>query len=186
MGSRPPRAVVPAAIADPAPWIYHPVLDLVVGCGAWSAPLMLLALRLGPAYTRQSAVMFYGLALAFNYPHYMATIYRAYHTREDFLKYRIFTVHLTLLVALTAIVAHVAVPLLPWLFTLYVTWSPWHYTGQNFGLLMMFARRSGAAPTAAERRALYLAFVASYVMLFATFHSGTSSDPLVLSLGLPK
>jgi tetratricopeptide (TPR) repeat protein len=184
--SKPLRAPLRAAGSDSPSWIYNPALDLIVGCGAWSAPLMLLALRWGPVYARQSAVVFYALALAFNYPHYMATIYRAYHTREDFLKYRVFTVHLTLLLALTALLAHVAVPLLPWLFTLYVTWSPWHYTGQNFGLLMMFARRGGAAPTAAERRALYLSFVASYAMLFATFHSGPSNDPLVLSLGLPE
>ena len=30
----------------------------------------------------------------------MATVYRAYHTRREFEKYRIFTVHVALLVAL--------------------------------------------------------------------------------------
>ena len=29
------------------------------------------------------------------------------------------------------------------LFTAYVMWSPWHYSGQNYGLLMMFVRRAG-------------------------------------------
>ena len=45
--------------------------------------------------TRTWSVAFYALALLFNYPHYMATIYRAYHRAEDFEKYRIFTVHTT-------------------------------------------------------------------------------------------
>ena len=40
------------------------------------------------------AVGFYALALAFNYPHYMATVYRAYHTQSEFARYRIFTLHL--------------------------------------------------------------------------------------------
>jgi len=128
---------------------------------------------------------FYFLALLFNYPHFMATVYRAYHTETEFTKYRIFTVHVALLLAVAGVLAHVWYPLLPWIFTLYICWSPWHYTGQNFGLLMMFARRSGLCPTAAERRAIHLAFVASYVMLMLSFHTGPSGDPMILSLGLP-
>ena len=44
--------------------------------------------------------------LFFNYPHYMATIYRAYHRAEDFTRYRIFTVHITALVVLTLLLSH--------------------------------------------------------------------------------
>ena len=64
-------------------------------------------------------------------------------------------------------------------------WSPWHYTGQNFGVLMMFLRRAGVDVSAEERRRLHLAFLASFVMLLAAFNAGPSTDPLVLSLGLP-
>jgi tetratricopeptide (TPR) repeat protein len=170
--------------ADPVRWIYHPAIDLIVGCGAWSAPLLIVAAR-GGLNTRAWAVAFYLLALAFNYPHYMATVYRAYHTRTEFAKYRLFTVHITAMLAIVAIASHIRPALVPWIFTLYVTWSPWHYTGQNFGLAMMFARRNGVAPTAAERRALYAAFIASYLLLFLNFHTGPSGDPLVLSLGVP-
>ena len=116
----------------------------------------------------------------------MATIYRAYGDQRDFAKYRTFTVHVTALVAAAGVLVHrFPAAAVPWLFTLYITWSPWHYTGQNYGLLMMFARRNGASPSAAERRALYGSFVASYVMLFLSFHSGVSDDPLVISLGVP-
>jgi len=129
---------------------------------------------------------FYLLAIVFNYPHFMATIYRAYHTRADFEKYRFVTLHVTLLLVLTGIVMHLSPRFFPWLFTLYICWSPWHYSGQNYGLLMMFARRSGAEITAAERRWLRGAFVASYLMLLASFETGGSSDPLILSLGMPS
>lgn len=165
-------------------WVYHPAVDLIVGCGAWSAPLLSLAYFWGA--NNGAAVLFYGVALFSNYPHYMATIYRAYRSREDFRKYRFFTLHLTALMALTGILAHWWYGLLPWLFTLYVTWSPWHYTGQNFGLAMMFARRAQAQPGRLERNALHLAYVASYLMLFLSFHSGASNDQLVLSLGIPE
>jgi tetratricopeptide (TPR) repeat protein len=182
-------AAVPQKPASP--WIYWPWLDLAIGCGGWSAPLLLLAWlgtspgnSSGASYYRGWTLAFYGLALVFNYPHFMATVYRAYHTHAEFTRYRIYTVHFTALLALTAVLAHANFRLLPWVFTLYIDWSPWHYTGQNFGLLMMFARRGGTEVKGVERRLLHLAFIASYVMLMVSFHTGASNDPLILSLGL--
>jgi tetratricopeptide (TPR) repeat protein len=166
-------------------WIYNPWIDLIVGCGAWTAPLLLVSYWTIASNTRTWSVAFYALALFFNYPHYMATIYRAYHRAEDFEKYRIFTVHTTGLILLTLVLSHFWVQLLPWILTIYITWSPWHYSGQNYGLFMMFARRAGADPDKGTRQALYGAFVASYLMLFLGFHTGHSSDPLFVSLGIP-
>jgi tetratricopeptide (TPR) repeat protein len=184
----PPGAEAPPRSQEsalPSPWIYRPWIDLLVGCGGWSAPLLLLAFYAASSYTHAWTIAFYFLALLFNYPHFMATVYRAYHTQTEFAKYRIFTVHVAVLLALAGVIAHVWYPLLPWIFTLYICWSPWHYTGQNFGLLMMFARRAGLSPTTGERRALRLSFVASYLLLMLSFQTGTSGDALVLSLGLP-
>jgi tetratricopeptide (TPR) repeat protein len=181
-------ASVAAGPAAPAPggspWIYRPWVDLLIGCGGWSAPLLLTA-WVAASRAREWAFAFYFLALIFNYPHFMATIYRAYRTREEFQKYRIFTLHITVLLALTAILAHADFRVVPWVFTLYINWSPWHYSGQNYGLLMMFARRGGTSVTRAERRLVHLAFIASYVMLLVSFHTGVSNDPFVLSLNLP-
>jgi tetratricopeptide (TPR) repeat protein len=179
-----PLAPAPAP-APASPWIYRPWLDLLVGCGAWSAPLLGVAMWMSPTHAHGWSVAFYLLAIAFNYPHFMATIYRAYHTRADFEKYKFVTLHVTLLIVLTGIVMHTSPRLFPWVFTLYICWSPWHYSGQNYGLLMMFTRRSGAEITAAEKRWLRGAFVASYLMLLASFETGGSTDPLILSLGLP-
>ncbi len=168
-----------------SPWIYNPWLDLIVGCGAWSAPLLLISYLSIASSARAWSIAFYALALFFNYPHYMATIYRAYHRAEDFHKYRIFTVHITALVILTLILSHSWTRILPWIFTIYLTWSPWHYSGQNYGLFMMLARRAGAQPSENTRRALYGAFVASYLILFLSFHTGATADPLFISLGIP-
>src|SRR5262245_5757425 len=151
-------------------WLYTPALDLIVGCGAWSAPLLLVTYALTQSSASALAMVFYALALVFNYPHFMATIYRAYGTREDFSKYRVFTVHITALLLLTAILTHASPRLLPWVFTLYINWSPWHYSGQNYGLLMMFACRNGATPGTAERRALYRAYQVSACIHTNSFH----------------
>ena len=166
-------------------WVYNPWLDLIVGCGAWSAPLLLLAYVASSSSAMGWSIAFYGLALFFNYPHYMATIYRAYHTAEDFHKYRIFTVHITALVVLTLVLSHFWFRALPWIFTLYLVWSPWHYSGQNYGLFMMFARRGGATPSPARRRALYSAFLISYLILLLSFWTGPSNDPLFVSPAIP-
>jgi len=157
----------------------------MIGCGGWSGPLLLAAFYISASTPRAWNIAFYFLALLLNYPHFMATVYRAYHTSGEFAKYRIFTVHVALLLALAGVIAHLWYPLVPWIVTLYVCWSPWHYTGQNFGLLMMFARRNGVAPTHTERLALHLAFIASFILLMLGFHTGSSGDPLILSLGLP-
>jgi tetratricopeptide (TPR) repeat protein len=181
----PPDQRAPATLVRAqSPWIYRPWIDLTVGCGAWSAPLLFAGFYFANSHGRGWSVAFYFLALLSNYPHFMATVYRAYHTRDEFEKYRIYTVHVALLLALAGVVTHLWYALLPWIFTLYICWSPWHYTGQNFGLLMMFARRAGVLPTETERRALRLAFIASYVLLMLSFQTGASGDSLILSLGL--
>ncbi len=82
------------------------------------------------------------------------------------------------------LIAHLWYPLLPWIFTLYICWSPWHYTGQNYGLMMMFARRAGLSPTENERQALHLSFVASFLMLMLSFQTGASGDPTHLVVGI--
>ena len=107
-------------------------------------------------------------------------------TQADFQKYRIFTVHITALIGLTLILSHFWFRAIPWIFTLYLVWSPWHYSGQNYGLFMMFARRGGATPSAAGRQALYSAFLISYLILFLSFMTGASNDPLFVSPGIPE
>ena len=171
----------------PAPrpvWIDRPWIDLLIGCGGWSLPLLALSYAVVDGDVPRWSAVFYGLALVCNYPHYMATIYRAYG-RDDRGAHRLYTHWLTAGLLALGVAAHAWFPLVPWLFTAYVMWSPWHYTGQNFGVLMMFLRRAGVDVSAEERRRLHLAFLASFVMLLAAFNTGASADPLVLSLGLP-
>jgi hypothetical protein len=166
-------------------WIHRPWLDLLVGCGGWSAPLLLISYLLVDDQARQWSAVFYALALVCNYPHYMATIHRAYGRADDRSRYKLFTHYVTAALVAVGIAAHFQLGLLAWLFTAYVMWSPWHYTGQNFGLSMMFLRRGGVEVTPRERQWLHLSFVASYVMLLAAFNEGVSEDPLTLSAGLP-
>lgn len=167
-------------------WLSGPAFDLVVGCGAWSLPLLALVYVVGSRYDTGITLAFYVISIFCNYPHYMATVYRAYRTRAEATKYKLFTLHITLLLVLTTAFVHWSPAWAPIFFTIYTTWSPWHYTGQNFGIAMMFARRSGATPTRADRNWLWVAFAASYGMILLTLHTGPSQEQYILSLNLPQ
>src|SRR5579859_598386 len=116
------------------PWLYGPVVDLLVGCGGWSIPLLFLV-YLATRATMGSVVMgFYVLAALCNNPHYMATLQRAHATPADSARYAWVTVGLGSFLLLVGLIAHWTPQMLPVLFTVYFVWSPWHYSGQNFGI----------------------------------------------------
>lgn len=167
------------------PWLWNPTADLLIGCGAWTLPLLALSGGLAQAAGPQLAFAFALLTVVCNHPHYMATIQRAAASRERRAAYRPYLVHLTALFGLALLALFSEPALIPAVFTLYVVWSPWHYSAQNFGLTMLFARRAEAAPTAGERRLLRGAFIASYVVWLLTVQSQPSADPYVWSLDLP-
>ena len=160
-------------------------MDLIIGCGGWSLPLLILPYFFG-GIGQTGALAFSTLSLVVNYPHYMATIYRAYRTREEIARYRVVTLYCTLLLIALMIAAHQFYGLIPWLMTIYLTWSPWHYMGQNFGLMMMFVHRNELKVNRRDRNVLWIAFVASYILIFLRVHTNPSNDPFLISLGLPS
>ena len=166
--------------------MYGPTLDLLVGCGAWSLPLLAVTFFLQRDNAVAVSFTFYLLAVFCNNPHYMATIYRAYHTPSDFRKYRFFTVYVTVLLLLTVGLVHFVPTLFPWAVTVYLTWSPWHYTGQNFGIAQLFIRRSRAPVDSAARSFLFGSYAASFAVWFLTLHSTMEGDPNFLSLRIPE
>jgi len=175
-------------------WLYGPVTDLSLGCGL--AYFFMAAVHLASGSRLSDAVPGGILILLFSLPHYGATLMRVYASAEDRAKYRLLAVHATgLLVVLLALGAHTA-----WvgsfLLTLYLTWSPWHYTGQNYGISLMLARRRGVEVAPDSKQWLYVSFVASYALAFFAMH-GSQSDAAYapvshaaggirfLSLGIP-
>ena len=85
-------------------------------------------------------------------PHYGGTLVRVYDQRKDRRAYAIFSVWATALLAALFVWGAFSTLVASVLFTIYITWSPWHYTGQNYGLAVMFLRRSGVplSPRAAS------------------------------------
>jgi tetratricopeptide (TPR) repeat protein len=186
------------ARAGPAAWLYGPVPDLLLGCGLWYALALALLAGPGDAVRRAGGMALMPfVVLFFSTPHYGATLLRVYEQREDRRAYVVFAVWASLLLA-ALFVAGVYSPRVGSLvLTAYITWSPWHYTGQNYGIAVMFLRRRGVPLPPAVKRVLYASFLLSYLLTFVALHSGAEGGlyaPLAfddvdtyrfLRLGLP-
>jgi hypothetical protein len=189
----PPRAEARTS----AGWLYGPVPDLLIGCGAGYTALLALLCFYGPAVRAELAPgVLPFLTVLIGAPHYGATLLRVYERREDRRAYALFAVHTTVLLAAAFVVSTRWMLLGSLLLTLYITWSPWHYTGQNYGLAVMFLRRRGVALDARTKRWVYASFVLSYAVVFLAIHSqapGSQYTPPIysasgyrtLSLGIP-
>jgi len=168
------------------PWLFNAPADLLIGCGGWSLPLVALTF----VFTRNDATFlasaFYFLTVFCNNPHYMATLYRAYGTGRDFSQYRFFTIYITILLFLTAALVHLLPALFPWVITLFLVWSPWHYSGQNFGIAMLLVRRTGTQPRHEDRQLLFASYVASYLVWLLALQSIETPDPGLILFRLPR
>ena len=128
----------------PSPWLFGPWSDLLFGCGALYA-LLFGAFCLAGAELRtlQPGLLFPLFVLALGTPHYGATLLRVYEKRRDRRAYVVFSLWATLAVAALFVVSVWWGPAATFFVTLYLSWSPWHYTGQNYGLAVMFLRIRG-------------------------------------------
>lgn len=183
-----------SANASPTRWLFGPVPDLLLGCGV--GYLLLAALHLAIGAALPASIPGGLLILLFSLPHYGATLVRVYESAEDRARYRVLAVHATLALAIV-FVASLHVTLVGSLvLTIYLTWSPWHYTGQNYGIALMMLGRRGVALDAATKRWIHLSFVASFALSFLALHGaqpGGSYAPVryddttirLLPLGIP-
>jgi hypothetical protein len=168
---------VVAPAAAPPRWLFGAAPDLLLGCGL--GYLLFLACVWLPA-TQHAVGPWLPLAvpalgLLFNTPHYGATLLRVYERREDRRYYAVFSVWITLLIwGLFVLGLHV-VTVGSLLLTAYITWSPWHFAGQNYGLALMFLRRRQVPVDAALKRLLYASFLFSYGLTVLLIHGSQAS-----------
>lgn len=165
-----------------SPWLFGPLPDLLFGCGVLYLLIFAVIAAVGPAFrVSQPVVVFPLLILALSAPHYGATLLRVYEHRRDRRAYAIFSVWATLFVVAWFVLGLVDARAGSWLLTLFLTWSPWHYTGQNYGISVMFLRRAGVALDDTTKRMLYASFLLSFLLTAVVLHgaSGPLSSGLV-------
>ena len=186
-----------AAAPPSGRWLWGPAADLLLGCGALYAFVFLIMLVAGPSIRSHQAVFVFPLLiLLLSTPHYGATLVRVYEHTSERRRYRLFSVWLSLLILglfvygiFSSLVASILV-------TVLFTWSPYHYTGQNYGIAMLFLRRRGIPLSKQAHWALWLSFMFSYGLIFiavniagqqpATTPRGyTATAVEFMSLGIP-
>ncbi|MEZ4278746.1 MAG: hypothetical protein R3F21_03885 [Myxococcota bacterium] len=153
------------------PWLHGPVPDLLFGCGAlFAISSLILGLGSGTVFRAVPAAVPAMLVAFVSAPHYGATLLRVYDRRSDR------RAHFAFSVVATAVIAGIFGLSLfhHWtgsaLATVYLTWTGWHYTAQNFGIAMMYARRRGHSLAPRLRRSLHASFVLSFALVVLVMH----------------
>jgi hypothetical protein len=153
-------------------WLFGPLPDLMLGCGG---AYLLVFLALGAAGDWIEALLPLGLLaipiLALSVPHYGATLLRVYERKEDRSAYRFFALWTTLPIALWFVAGVRDEWLGSALITLYLTWSPWHYSGQNYGIALLLLGRRGVGVARPLKRWLYASFLLSFALVLIAAHT---------------
>lgn len=152
--------------AAPSVWFFNPWID-TLALGGLSVLALLPFIALGITGHDADATLF-KLALVgnvlVNYPHYAATYYRVYPRAGEAKKYPFEAIWAPiLLVAVCGLGIVYQDSWLPWLALIYITYSGWHYSGQAFGVNMIFLGKSGLRLAGWQRQMLVLPI---YLALF--------------------
>jgi hypothetical protein len=126
-----------------------------------------------------------------NWPHFAATSYRLYHSRDNIKQYPLTALVIPWLI-MAGVFGSVIYPdtIAPIFILSFLLWSPYHFSGQTVGVSLIYARRAGFQVGKVERLALSTFVFGTY--LFTTIDSHTGTQPMspyfgipVYSLGLP-
>jgi Tetratricopeptide repeat len=176
-----------AATASPSPnrWLFGPASDLLLGCGGLYVIAFVTIAAIGPRTAQILPEGLIPLALVFAaVPHYGSTLLRVYERSADRRTYAIFAVWASALVWGLFVWGVYDVLVGSLLLTAYLSWSPWHYSGQNYGIGVMMLGRAGIPVSPRAKRLLYASFLLSFLLVLFSTHAAmpaASYSPTLIS-----
>lgn len=151
----------------------HPLFDLLVIGGGASLVAMAIIAATGRLSLGGIAIAGIGiplqasLILACNSAHFAASSVRLYAKPGAFESLPVATLGFPLIaLAITALAIADAGRLAGAIQALYLTWSPYHYGAQAYGLALIYAYRSGCAISAREKQLLRATCLLPFAMMF--------------------
>ena len=134
-------------------------------------PVFAFSLWAGPDVVVGGVSLMPLLVLLIGNSHLGATLLRVYERPEDRRAYWLFSFWATIPI-LAAAITGLWIPIVgSLLLTLYLTTVPWHFTGQNYGVALVFLRRRGIEVTPGLKRALWGSFFLSYLLWVVSLHA---------------
>lgn len=157
-------------------WMFNRATDLLIGGGLGYVLTLPVLWWLTSAHGVNAwpTWVFLMISLFISGPHYGATILRAYEHRADRSRYALFAVWATIAIVGLFVAGLHNVMLGSLLVTVYATWSPWHFSGQNYGVAVMFLRRRGVEVEPLAKRLLYASFILAFLLSMLVMHGDTS------------
>ena len=164
----PPLAVLRRPAVDPGRPFVSPAFDYLIIGGGLSI-LVLGALQSGalPSLAQLLAKNLWFIVFVANSAHFAASTVRLYTKPGALRDFRFLTLGLPF-VALAALAVAITVPGVAGrhLISLYLTWSPYHYAAQAYGIAVLYCHRSSPGWDTTGRRLLRLACFLPFVYTF--------------------
>ena len=178
-----------ASAADGPKAILTPWIDMWC-IGGLSILFLGFLLIFEPSWNSETVAQdFLILTALLNWPHFTATYFLMYGSKETVAEYRSATIWMPLLLGLYCVAAIIASPYTNAPITLltYVAgaYLAWHYTGQTWGMMATFSYLDGVPFDADEKRVLRLALrfmTAFHVAWFIAYLPISHSTPEVESM----
>jgi hypothetical protein len=162
-------------------WLWGRAVDSLLAGGLASLLFGLVAIVgtfASPLFAPVLVTGFLHAGIGVNYPHYAATYQLVYRERK-----RAPRSFVLLLASLPFLIGLVVLGALEdrsfgWIVRLYLTWSPFHYAKQHFGIASMYAARAGAPLVDREKKLLVTAFVAAAGFTILALNASTLNPSL--------
>ncbi len=155
------------------PYFVNMPVDVAIMGGLSIA--LFAVLWLANANARTSTVIALGASLVWiiNYPHFSATSYRLYRSQRNINQYPLTAYAVPVMLVAGAVLSLQSPAVIaPFFVKFFQIWSPYHFSGQTFGIGMLYARRAGISLRPIERTCLRWFVFSTYISLIATIETG--------------
>jgi len=181
---------IPPPTVRKSPYFINGFVDFICIGGA-SIIVYLTLYLLGKDGESATAFSLSGALVAIcNWPHFSATSYRLYSSKDTIRQYPMTAILIPILLGF-ALVGSFWYPtfIAPYFIKIFLLWSPYHYSGQSVGVTMLYARRAGFKVESWERQALVVFLFSTYLVPTFLSETGLQAAPYygisLPGLGLP-